>query len=325
MEKLVINFPNQLQEAFDIADNARVTAPTAPIHHILLAGLGGSGIGGNMVAELIREECKVPFLITKGYEMPAFVGKNTLVILSSYSGNTEETLSIFEQAFAAGAKIIAITSGGKLAALAQQHNLDMITVPGGMPPRSCLGYSLVQQVAALTMYGFVSDRVMTDLKAAHRLLVAEQAEIRTKASRIAQFLHHKLAVIYTTDRMESVAVRFRQQINENSKVLCWHHVIPEMNHNELVGWRTKDDNLAVVLFRNEDDNDRNQQRIELNKEVFNEYTNTIIEIWSKGATLAERALYFVHLGDFISTDLAALRGVDAVEVKVIDHLKNSLT
>ena len=325
MEKLIINFPNQLREAFDIAEKATVTAPTQPIHHILLAGLGGSGIGGNLVAELIREECKIPFLITKGYEMPAFVGANTLVILSSYSGNTEETLSVFAQAHAAGAKIIAITSGGKLGALADEHHLDKIVVPGGMPPRSCLGYSLVQQVAALTKYGFISGRVLADLHAAHALLVAEQAEIRTKASRIAQFLFNKMTVIYTTDRMESVAVRFRQQLNENSKVLCWHHVIPEMNHNELVGWRTKDDNLAVIIFRNEDDNARNQQRIELNKEVFNEYSNTIIEVWSKGNTLAERALYLVHLGDFISTDLAALRGVDAVEVKVIDHLKNSLT
>ncbi len=324
MLKLVENFPAQMREALAIAAKASVTAPTQPIHNILLAGLGGSGIGGNLVSELIKDECKLPFTISKGYEIPAFVGANTLVILSSYSGNTEETLAAYAQAKAAGAKLIAITSGGKILEAAKAEGFDHIVVPGGMPPRSCLGYSVVQQVAALTLYGFISDRVMTELAAATTLMENDQAEIKAKAKKIAGFLFHKMTVIYTTDRMESVAVRFRQQLNENSKVLCWHHVIPEMNHNELVGWRTENQDLAVVMFRNEDDNHRNQLRLDLNKEVFNTYTNTIIDVWSKGKSLTERAFYFIHLGDFISVDLAALRNVDAVEVKVIDYLKNEL-
>ena len=325
MEKLVINFPNQLREALAIAEKAVVTAPTAPVHNIVLAGLGGSGIGGNMVAELIKQECKIPFAIYKGYELPAYINENSLVILSSYSGNTEETLAACAQAQAAKAKILAITSGGKLMEIAKENHYDLIVVPGGMPPRSCLGYSMTQQIAALHKYGFISETLVQQLASSAELLSSEQADIRGKAKKIAQFLLGKMPIIYATDRMDAVAVRFRQQINENSKMLCWHHVIPEMNHNELVGWRDKNNNLAVIIFRNEDDFTRNQMRIDINKEVFENYTNTIIDVWSKGSSLCERMMYLVHLGDFISTDLAELRNLDPTEVKVIDYLKNELS
>jgi len=124
--------------------------------------------------------------------------------------------------------------------------------------------------------------------------------------------------------MEAVAVRLRQQLNENSKILCWHHVVPEMNHNELVGWRKENNDLAVIYLRNDDDYQRNQVRININKEIISSYTNTIIEIDSKGASLIERAIYLVHLSDWISFHLATLRGVDPVEIKVIDYLKGEL-
>jgi glucose/mannose-6-phosphate isomerase len=325
MEQLIINFPNQLREAMEIAANASVTAPTRPIRNIVLAGLGGSGIGGNLVAELIRDECKVPFLISKGYSLPKFINKNTLVILSSYSGNTEETLAACAQAIAAECKIIAISAGGKLIELAKQHGFDHIIVPGGMPPRSCLGYSVVQQVAALHKYGIVRQKMMKDLGNIADFLQKEQANIQKLSKKVAAQLLDKIAVIYTTDRMESVAVRFRQQVNENSKMLCWHHVIPEMNHNELVGWRDESPNLAVVLFRNADDHPRNAARIDINKTTFGAYTPTTVELWSKGRNQMQRAFYFIHLGDFITTDLAILRPhIDPSEVKVIDHLKGEL-
>ncbi len=324
MEKLIINFPNQLRESLAIAEKAVVTAPTNPIHNIVLAGLGGSGIGGNMVAELIKHECNVPFAIYKGYELPTYINENSLVILSSYSGNTEETLAACAQAQAANCKIIAITSGGKLLEIAKENNYDHIILPGGMPPRSCLGYSMTQQIAALHKYGFISGKLLEELAVSAESLATQQDEIRAKAKKIASVLFGKMPVIYATDRMDAVAVRFRQQINENSKMLCWHHVIPEMNHNELVGWRDKNDNLAVIIFRNEDDHIRNSMRLDINKQVFETFTNTMIEVWSKGDSLCERMMYFVHLGDFISTDLAELRNLDPTEVKVIDYLKNEL-
>jgi glucose/mannose-6-phosphate isomerase len=325
MDQLVKEFPQQLDKALEIGKNANLKKPENPIHNVFVAGMGGSGIGANFVAELIREECKIPYLIGKGYSAPAYIGKNTLVIASSYSGNTEETLETFQQILNSGAKIVVVSSGGKLIELAKENDLDYIQVPAGSPsPRACLGYSLVQQLFILNKLGLISEKIIHEVEAASELIKKEQEDIQFRAERIAPMLQNKIPVIYTTDRMEAVAVRFRQQINENGKSLCWHHVIPEMNHNELVGWRDEYNQLAVLYFRNKDDYPRNQVRMDINKEIIGNYTSSIIEVYSKGQSLAERMLYFVHLGDWISVYLAALKGIDAVEIKVIDYLKSEL-
>ncbi len=325
MDQLIKEFPQQLDKALEIGRNAKLTKSENPIHNIFVAGMGGSGIGANFVSELIREECKVPFLIGKGYSAPSYVGKNTLAIASSYSGNTEETLETFQQILKTGAKIVVVSSGGKLIKLAKENGLDYIQVPAGSPsPRACLGYSFVQQLFILNKLGLISDKIISEVEVASELLKKEQEDIQSRAERIAPMLKGKIPVIYTTDRMEAVAVRFRQQINENGKSLCWHQVIPEMNHNELVGWRDDYNQLAVLFFRNKDDYPRNQVRMDINKEIIGNYTSSIIEVYSKGHSLAERMLYFVHLGDWISVNLAALKGIDAVEIKVIDYLKSEL-
>jgi glucose/mannose-6-phosphate isomerase len=171
---------------------------------------------------------------------------------------------------------------------------------------------------------FISKTVINEIKSSIDLIKYDQDEIKNKAETVAKLIHGKIPVIYTTDRMESVAVRLRQQINENSKALCWHHVFPEMNHNELVGWTEKNDDIAVIFLRNKDDYKRNAIRMDISKEIFTKYTNTIIEIFSKGQNLVERSMYLVHLGDWITWYLSQLRGADAIEVNVINYLKNEL-
>ena len=163
-----------------------------------------------------------------------------------------------------------------------------------------------------------------ELLASISLLRKDEKSIKKEAEKIAKNIFDKTPVIYAIDGNAAVAVRFRQQVNENGKQLCWHHIIPEMNHNELVGWRTKDEKLAVIIFRNETDNKRSQARVELNKKIIKEYTKTIIEIWSKGNSYLERAMYLIHLGDWISWNLSELRNFDCTEVKVIDWLKGEL-
>ena len=133
-----------------------------------------------------------------------------------------------------------------------------------------------------------------------------------------------MPVMYTTDRAESIGVRWRQQINENSKMLCWHHVLPEMNHNELVGWKSKHEDLAVIFLRNRDDLKRNQVRMDITKQIVGQYASTVIEIYSKGQSLTEKLMYMVHLGDWVSWHLAQLNNVDASEIMVIDQLKKEL-
>jgi len=325
MDQLIARFPDQLREALEIGRAATLNAHDKEIHNIYVAGLGGSGIGANFVMEFVADEIKLPISVGKGYSIPASVTENTLAIASSYSGNTEETLASFDMITKTGAKVVVISSGGKLIELAKQHGYDYIAIPGDWPsPRACLGFSLVQQLFILNKLGFISEESINNIESSIPLIEAESNDIKAEAKKVADMLDKKIPIIYTTDRMEAVAVRLRQQINENSKMLCWHHVIPEMNHNELVGWRDKSDKWAVVYLRNSDDFPRNATRIDINKEIISKYSDTIIELYSKGTNLIERAMYLVHLGDWITFYLSELHGVDSIEVDVIDFLKGSL-
>ncbi len=325
MKTLVANFSKQLSEAMVIGSNAKLTASNHPISNVLICGLGGSGIGGSIVAELVVANANVPINVTKGYFIPAYVNQNTLVIISSYSGNTEETTNCMELAMKKNAKIVAVTSGGKVLDTCKANAIDSIVVPGGMPPRACLGYSLTQLFFVLGYYKIISNSYKADIEKAIALIDNEESAIISEAKQIAEKLLGKLPVIYATTYNEGIAIRFRQQLNENSKVLCWHHIIPEMNHNELVGWTEKNENLSVLIFLDKDDYSRNLARVDINKEVIKKYTSSITEIYSKGNSTIEKAIYFIHLGDWISVALAELRGVDAVEVNVINHLKSKLS
>lgn len=324
MKELVESFSKQLTEAIAIGEKARVSKSAQPIQNVLICGLGGSGIGGSIVSELVAAECSVPITVSKGYFIPAFVSENTLVIVSSYSGNTEESVNCLELAAKKKAKIACITSGGKIEEMAKAGGHDLVLIPGGMPPRACLGYSLTQLFFVLHGAGLIGNAFKEQLKKAVQLIDAEEKNIIAEAKTVADKLNGKTPVIYATTYSEGIAIRFRQQLNENSKMLCWHHVIPEMNHNELVGWREKNDKLCVVIFRDQGDYSRNQARIEINKEVFGKYTTNIIEIWSKGGSDLEKAIYLIHLGDWISIFLAELRGYDANEIAVINQLKGTL-
>ncbi|MDF1696054.1 MAG: bifunctional phosphoglucose/phosphomannose isomerase [Saprospiraceae bacterium] len=325
MDTLIDRFPAQLKEALEIGKAATVTAPTQPINKIYVAGLGGSGIGGDFVAEMIKDECKVPYLIGKGYSIPSYIDENTIAIISSYSGNTEETLTAFDLLEKTGAKIICIASGGKVIARAKEAGYDYIQVPGDWPsPRACLGFSLVQQIYVLEKLGFISATISAQIKTSIDVIKYDQDDIKAEAKKIATKLYGKTPVIYTTDRMESVAVRLRQQINENAKLLCWHHVIPEMNHNELVGWKAKRSDIAVLYLRNKDDFKRNATRIDINKTIISKLAGDVIEVYSKGKSLPEKMMYFVNLGDWVSWYMSEMHGVDSIEVDVIDYLKGEL-
>jgi len=323
MKALVQNFTNQLREAKSISEKA-VLALSNNIENIIITGLGGSGIGGTIISELISDSCKVPIIVNKDYFIPAFVNSKTLLIISSYSGNTEETLSAFNQAISKNAQIICITSGGKILEIAKQHQLEFIEIPGGYPPRSCIGYSLVQLIKVLVNKGFADKKLFDDLEKSIVLLEKENEAIKTESQQIAKKLINKIAVIYSLGSTEGVAVRFRQQINENSKMLCWHHVFPEMNHNELVGWTTKNEDLVVVTFHTSYDYERTKKRYDICKPIFAKYSNEVIDIIAKGETKLEQFLYLINIGDWITCYIADLRQIDPVEVNVIDYLKKEL-
>jgi glucose/mannose-6-phosphate isomerase len=325
MKTLVANFSKQLTEAVAIGSSAKLTASPNKISNVLICGLGGSGIGGSIVAELVAGNANVPINVTKGYFIPTYVNENTLVIISSYSGNTEETLNCMELAMAKNAKIVGITSGGKVFETCKSKNFDCIVVPGGMPPRSCLGYSLTQLFFVLGFHKIITNNYKSELEAAVKLIDSEENAIIAESKIIAEKIKGKIPVIYATTYNEGVAIRFRQQLNENSKILCWHHIVPEMNHNELVGWTEKNDNFTVLFFLDKDEYMRNLARVDINKEVIKKYASSITEIYSKGNSIIEKAIYFIHLGDWISVSLGEMRGADLMEVNVINHLKSKLS
>ena len=323
MKNLVEGFTKQLLEALDIAHKAVLTKKNN-IQNIVVTGLGGSGIGGTILSELVQSECPVPIIVNKDYFLADFVNSNSLVIISSYSGNTEETLSAMKQAIDKNAQIVCVTSGGEVQAIAEKYKYDTIIIPGGHPPRSCIGYSLVQLLKVIQFNGFVKTDLLNQVQSTISFLDAEREAIKVEASIIAKKLLHKIPVIYSLGSCEGAAVRFRQQINENSKMLCWHHTLPEMNHNELVGWTEKNDSLAVVTFRTSFDYSRTIKRYEICKELFAKYSHSVTDIMAKGNSKVEQFFYLINIGDWISCYIADLKNIDPIEVNVITNLKNEL-
>jgi glucose/mannose-6-phosphate isomerase len=324
MYDLIRDFPDHLQEALSIGRKAKLGAPQGPYANVVVTGLGGSGIGGRIAAQAVAHEAACPIEVYSNYYLPAYVGKGSLVIACSYSGNTEETLAAMQQALDKGARVVCITSGGTMLDIAKAKGLDHIVIPGGNPPRTMVAYSLTQQFFILKHFGIIRSDFEASIARAAGQLKAGQAAIQAEGKDLAEKLHGKRAIIYSEASTEAVCIRFRQQLNENSKELCWHHAIPEMNHNELVGWAGGDKSLAVVIFRHADDHERSQMRMEINKTVFAKHTPHIHEVWSKGDDRLGRQLHLVHLGDWASWYLAEKKGVDATEIAVINMLKGKL-
>ena len=324
MDDYINDFTNHLRGAIDIANNTNLKPTSKEINNVLICGLGGSGIGGTIVNDIVSPKATIPIAATKDYSVPNFVNENTLVIANSYSGNTEETLSALEKCQDRGSEIAVITSGGKLKAVAEENNYNKIIIPAGQPPRAMFGYAFAELFFILNHYKIIDLSFKNEFKNAIVLLDAEKADIQKQAMELAKRLYKQTPVIYVANGFEGVAVRFRQQINENSKMLCWHHVIPEMNHNELLGWRTNVENLGVVYFRNKCDYQKNKIRIDINKQVISKFTKNITEIWSKGDSIIENSLYHINLGDWVSWYLSEMNNVDAIEISVIDFLKKEL-
>lgn len=324
MKELIAGLPNQIRDAVSIGRASKFNATQKEIKSIIVCGLGGSGIGGKIISLLLIDELKVPFLTTNDYTIPAFVDEHTLVIASSYSGNTEETIYAVREAEKRKAEIAVITSGGELLDMSKSKGWNYVVVPGGEQPRAMLAYSLVQQLYLLNRYNLIGSAQIDMLDSVPEFLDQQEKVIQAEAKRIADFIHNKSTIIYSGSNFEGVAVRFRQQLNENAKELCWHHVLPEMTHNELVGWAGGSDKFAVLFFNTDFDHPRTGYRWTICKEVIAKYTPSITEIQAFGPNKISQNFYLIHLTDWVSYFLSENKKVDPVEVKVISHLKSEM-
>ena len=324
MEELIKGIADQMRTAIEIGQSASLTAPEHEIRNVLVIGLGGSAFGGEITKNYTAGELKVPFEIVRDYTVPAYVSEHTLLICSSYSGNTEETLSMLEAAMPHNPKVVCITSGGKLKDIATEKGYDHIVIPGGYPPRSAAALSIIQQLFALKGLNLIGE-FEADLQEA--LQVVDSFEDHENARLIAQELHQKVPVLYTAPDYESVAIRWRQQIEENSKHIAFHHVIPEMNHNELVGWKNPvgilEDTIAIVL-RSDRMHERTLIRMDICIDIFGDHSETVIEVTPHGDSHLAQLFSFMHMGDWVSLYLAELNEEAPTPVDVIDFLKGEL-
>lgn len=323
MDKLIAAFPDNIREALQIAKNSTFQNPKNEIRQVVVCGMGGSGIGGELVKNWTQNEIKVPVLCYHDYNAPAFIDKQTLVIASSYSGNTEETLMFVEGIQNKGAHIIGVCSGGDLQTLCNKNGYDCIIVPGGNPPRAALAYSIIQVSNILTQLGLISDSILTSFASSKTLIENNIQTIKDKATELAKFLRGSVPVFYASAAYEAALIRAKQQFNENTKMLCWTNVIPEMNHNELVGWGGGDHRFSAVYFDTNDISIRNKKRADITFEVIASKTN-LMTINIAGADLIERSMYLIHIVDWASFILAEMDNTDAMDIKIINRLKSEL-
>lgn len=301
------------------------------IESVVLVGLGGSAIGGDLVRAYLGSDLKVPFQVVRGYTVPGWVSRSTLALVSSYSGNTEETLTALQAVNTAGATVVCMTSGGELQRSATRDGQPVYRFPEGYPPRTALPFSFVAIISALARVGLISDRT-AELEASlpwirNRLEVYGPGNPQrdNPAKTLATRLVGKVPVIYgSTRRLAYVARRWATQISENAKELAYFSELPEMNHNEIVGWQHPAEmlrRLAPIFLRDQQDQPRVQIRLEITREFLGRKTEPVLEYWSAGGPWLERLWTLVLLGDFTSVYLSFLNREDPTPVETIESLK----
>lgn len=334
MHRHLEGFPSQLAEARKIGRESHLSVSGDGVKAVVSLGMGGSAIGGELASGLLADKLPVPFAAVRSYSVPDYVGPDTLAFVSSYSGNTEETLSMYAEAHERGARVVCSTTGGRLSERARADGHTLLEIPGGLPPRAALGYSLVPILVVLARLGLaedpsgsLEDSVTVAREAVSAFGLSSPAE-SNPAKGLAQWLRGAIPVVYgTAPRTSVVASRWCGQFSENSKLIGHRNELPEMDHNEIVGWSggVPLGGLARVVFlRDEEDHPRVARRIEITRASIASAGAGVRDVGGFGGSRLSRLLSLVMLGDFTSFYLAILEGVDPTPVLAIDRLKASL-
>ncbi len=335
MYQRVIEFPQQLQAGFNLPVNGDLSGfSPSQFRNIIVAGMGGSAIGGDFVRSYLADKLTVPMFINRNYGLPLFVDSNSLVIASSYSGNTEESLSAFEEAMSRGCKIIVATTGGKLLAMAQANNCPYIVLPGGFEPRAALGFSFGPILKLLQLIGFVQnqDQIIADTVAAltssAKKLAINVPTARNEAKKLAGKLKDKIAIVYAgADYYDVAAIRFKGQVCENGKHLSYANISPEFNHNELVGFdypKALVKKLYVIWLTGPGDSKGVTNRVKVVDKILKSKRIATLVLKAKGPNRLSEIFSLVQFGDLMSYYLALINKTDPSPVHVINKLKSAL-
>ncbi|MBI2651200.1 bifunctional phosphoglucose/phosphomannose isomerase [Candidatus Woesearchaeota archaeon] len=313
MLQAIKNFPLQCKDALGLPKGISVAGE---INNIVVAGMGGSAIGGDLLKSYLIN-APIPVCVNRDYKVPAFVNEKTLLFAVSYSGNTEETLSACYDAKKKGAKIIGITSGGKLAGECEK----VVKVPQGLQPRAALGYLFFPMLGILHNKGIVSvknsevNEMIDILKKTEKFSAAAES--------LAKKLKDKIPIIYASEAMAPVAFRWKTQINENAKMPAFYNVFSEMNHNEIASYRNMDRKFAAVIIRDKYDNERVKKRMDVCKDIM-QFAANVEEAQTEGECLLARMFSGIYLGDFVSYHLAVWNRIDPGPVDIIESMKKRI-
>lgn len=334
MQKAIIECPQQFSHILTTCTDWKPARNTRTIRKVLFLGMGGSAIGGDMIRIWVEYNSKIPMSTVRNYVVPNWSDPETLVIASSYSGNTEETLSAVKEASRRGCHIVAITSGGELAKLAKNEDWDYLMIPGGLQPRAAIGYSVAAVAIVLVASGVLPKSILNELSVGvtrmeeEGRLWADPHQSNNYVYNLAGILIKYLPVIYgAAGTTEALAIRLRGQLAENSKIFSSHHILPEQNHNEIVGLaeRTKHpaDTLVIWLTDSED-----HARVELRREIAGRLTGTFPDrehvMSGRGDSLIQRNLSLLHQIDWLSFYAAILGGHDPSQINILMKLKQQM-
>lgn len=335
MAATIAAMPDHILHAVEIANTSLAGwKPVGEIRQVVLGGMGGSAIGGDLARSYFQQQLKVPFTIVRGYDLPGHVDTETLLIISSYSGETEESLSLYEEAVRRGIAPVCITSGGTLANKASSAGHTVVTLPKGFMPRAALGYSFASVLLILEACKLIGSQSSLLRQSAS---FAREYGSRLTTSRLdknpaldlAKHLLHTVPVIYSAaDGFDTINLRWRGQLQENAKHLAFGNLLPEMNHNEINGWEHPSvviGNACAILLRSpEDEHPRVQERFEVVESILTAKGIPVYSQFAEGSNPLERMLSLIVLGDWVSYYLAILSGVDPTPIPLIDKLKSAL-
>jgi len=319
----VLGLPDQLADALWRVETASIGKIEA--NGLAVCGMGGSGIGGALARAALGSRLTRPLRIVRDYELAPWATPDSLVLCMSYSGNTEETLACFEGAEALGAPRLVATTGGALAAAAREAGVPVIGIPSGLQPRAAVGYmfAIAAQVAALTD---ATSPIQTEIDGAAAWLTENRDSIVARSAEVADALAGSIPLIYGCNLTVPVAYRWKTQINENAKQHAFTHSLPELDHNEIVGWESRAEAPAfsAVFLEDSDQHPRERQRARLTAKLIEPGAHAVLRIETEGDTRTARILWGVMLGDLVSLQLAARSGLDPAPIAAIDRLKAEL-
>jgi glucose/mannose-6-phosphate isomerase len=331
MINFCINSTKLYGEGAKLADKIKVNYPKPD--NIIVSGMGGSGIGGDLLKDWARDKTVVPIEVNREYRLPQYAGKHTLVLITSYSGDTEESLGAFLDALKRECMVFCVSSGGALLEHAERLKVPHLRVPCGMPPRAALPYLFVPLLIYLEKKGLAtgaSEELNEALRLLERISRNNSPEKPTKenfSKTLAVNIGETAPAVYGFGIYRGAALRFKQQFNENSKVPAKWEVFSELDHNEIVGWESAGElskSFSTIFIRDKDEPKEIRSRIEITKELVAKAGLAVFEVSVQGKSSLAKMLSTVCIGDFTSVYLAFLRGVDPTPVKTINHLKETL-